>query len=105
LGPVHLKLEWPENLIETSSGHDRSFRMDSPLADGQVAFDELTGKALSRVRHCPEDPYGDLFEGTGHFCEFHSQTVRSFASIPIQSFSPQHIRADREGDLLGEVND
>jgi hypothetical protein len=68
--PFHLELEWPENVIEASSGHERSFRMDSRLADGQVAFDELTGKSLSRVRYCPEGPYGDLFERTGHFCEF-----------------------------------
>jgi hypothetical protein len=76
-----------------------------PLAEGQVAFDELAGKSLARVRYSPKDAYTDLFEGTGHFFEFQFRDSSIFRIDSDRGFWAQYMRTDSEGDQLGEVTD
>jgi hypothetical protein len=73
-----------------------------PLWPGQIAFGELAGKALARVRYCPKGEYGDFFE-EGHFFEFQFTDGSIFRIDSRKGFQVQYMRTDGDGDLLGEV--
>jgi hypothetical protein len=76
-----------------------------PSAEGQVAFYELAGKSLARVRYCPKDPYSDLFDGTGHFFEFQFTDGSIFRLDSDKGFRAQYMRTDGEGGELGAITD